>query len=49
MLTKLIEALPPELRSSVEHNVKTIGNKNLKLAVDIRGPYAREVAQRWQE
>jgi len=49
VLTKLTHVLPADLRPCVDQTVRTIGYKNLKFAVDIRGNNAREIAQRWQE
>lgn len=49
LLKRLIEELPEELQGSVVQNIKVIGYRNLKFAVDVEGNYEREIQQRWQE
>ncbi len=49
LLKTLKNALPLELQGCVSNTIKTIGYKNLKFSVDIEGPHAREVSQRWQD
>ena len=49
LLKKLIDALPEELKSSLDPTVHVIGFKNLKFAVNVSGSHAREIEQRCQQ